>query len=134
MKILSVIAIFFVSFSIQANSLFENSHMRSFLQAASSVEFCGANCYQASNGDNIHVDDMSCDELEQVSISLNETLSAHEEELADIKRILSRTTLRNLFVNEDELKFSGYVLNTDLIPRLKSRSLYVYNLIEKKCE
>ncbi|WP_127717898.1 hypothetical protein [Halobacteriovorax sp. HLS] len=122
------------TFSSQANNLLENPRVRSFLEAASKIEFCGRSCYQASNGDNVHLDEMSCEELEEVSISLNESLAAHEERLKEIRAILSRPAYRNIFVDEDELKFTGYVLNTDLIPRLKHRTIRVHEIIESKCE
>ena len=134
MNKLIVIISFLLSINISANGLLENVRVRRFVEIASQVEFCGANCYKGNNGESVMIEDMSCEELDDLSVSLNENLSSKEERLQEIRDTLDAPFYKKLFVDEDSLKFEGYVLNTDLIPRVKSRSLRVLRAIESNCE
>ena len=130
MNKLFVIAAFLLSLNTSANGLLDNLQVRRFVEAASRVEFCGANCYRANDGESVMIEDMSCEELDDLNMALNENLSSKEERVQEIRDKLDAPFYKKLFVDEEALKFEGYVLNSDLIPRLKSRSLRVIRSIE----
>jgi hypothetical protein len=134
MNKLIVIITFLISINISAEGNLDNLQVRRFVEAASRIEFCGANCYRANSGESVMIENMSCVELEDLSIALNENLSSKEERLQEIRDSLDAPFYKKIFVDEDALKFEGYVLNTDLIPRVKARSLRVLRTIESNCE
>lgn len=134
MNKLLVIITFLLSMNISANGILDNLQVRRFLDAASRIQFCGANCYRANNGESVMIEDMSCEELDDLSIVLNENLSTKEERVQEIRDILDAPFYKKLFEDEDSLKFEGYVLNSDLIPRIKARSLRVKNSFDRSCE